>query len=83
MKKLLFALTLATTISNANAVPSYYHTSLPIPETLSQQPIHIHHDRFDRQTYLMGGIMIGIAAVMLVWVITDKYYDPTHYSVQF
>lgn len=78
MKKALFGLALATTIGTANAIPAL-HTTAPVPT----QHVHVHYDHFDRNTYIMGGAIIGIAAVMVVWAITDRYVDPTHYSVQF
>lgn len=78
MKKVLLGLALATTIGTANAIPTL-HTTAPVPT----QHVHVHYDHFDRNTYIMGGAIIGIAAVMVVWAITDRYVDPTHYSVQF
>ena len=78
MKKTLFGLALATTVSTANAIPAL-HTTAPVPT----QHVHVHYDHFDRNTYVLGGAIIGITAVMLVWAITDHYYDPTRFSVQF
>ena len=78
MKKLLFGLTLATVIGTANAIPAY-QVQPPVPT----QHVHVHYNHFDRNTYILGGAMIGVTAVMLIWVLTDRYIDPTHYSVQF
>ena len=78
MKKTLFGLALATTIGTANAIPAL-HTTAPVPT----QHVQVHYDHFDRNTYVLGGAIIGITAVMLVWAITDHYYDPTRFSVQF
>lgn len=76
MKKLLVLLALG--IGSAHAMPTYQITP-PVPT----QHVHVHYDHFDRNTYIMGGAIIGIAAVMVVWAITDYYYDPTRFSVQF
>lgn len=78
MKKLLTAGILASVIGTAAAMPTF-HATAPVPT----QHVHVHYDHFDRNTYIMGGAIIGIAAVMVVWAITDRYIDPTHYSVQF
>lgn len=77
MKTLLAAL-LSFTIGTAYAIPSY-HATPPVPS----QHVHVHYSHFDRNTYVLGGAMLGITAVMLIWVLTDRYVDPTHYSVRF
>ena len=78
MKKLLTAGVLASVIGAAQAMPTYQMTP-PVPS----QHVHVHYDHFDRNTYVLGGAIIGIAAIMVVWAITDHYYDPTRFSVQF
>ena len=76
MKKLLVALALG--VGSAQAMPTL-HATAPVPT----QHVHMHYNHFDRNTYILGGAMIGVTAVMLIWVLTDRYVDPTHYSVQF
>lgn len=78
MKKLIAGITLATVIGRANAMPTY-HITPPVPS----QHIHVHYDHFDRNTYLLGGVIIGLTVGVVVWALTDRYVDPTHYSVQF
>ena len=76
MKKLLVALTIG--IGSAQAMP-YYHANPPVPT----QHVHVHYNHFDRNTYIMGGVMLGLTIGVVIWALTDRYVDPTHYSVQF
>lgn len=78
MKKFIAGLVLSATIGTANAIPAL-HTTAPVPT----QHVHVHYDHFDRNTYLMGGIMLGLTVGVVIWALTDRYVDPTHYSVQF
>ena len=78
MKKTLLGLMLSCFVGVASAMPSYQVTP-PVPT----QHVHVHYNHFDRNSYIIGGAMIGVTAVMLIWVLTDRYVDPTHYSVQF
>lgn len=76
MKKLLVALALG--VGSAQAMPTYV-ANPPVPA----QHVHVHYDHFDRNTYILGGIMLGLTVGVVVWALTDRYVDPTHYSVQF
>ena len=76
MKKLLVLLAIG--IGSAHAMPAYQVTP-PVPA----RHVHVHYDHFDRNTYLMGGIMLGLTVGIVIWALTDRYVDPTHYSVQF
>lgn len=76
MKKLLVLLTLCA--GSAYAVPAY-QVNPPVPT----QHVHLHYDHFDRNTYIIGGVMLGLTIGVVVWALTDRYVDPTHYTVQF
>lgn len=76
MKKLLVLLALG--IGSAHAMPTY-QANPPVPT----QHVHIHYNHFDRNTYIMGGVMLGLTIGVVIWALTDRYVDPTHYSVQF
>ena len=78
MKKIICGLIISGVLGVADAMPSY-HANPPVPS----QHVHVHYDHFDRNAYVLGGAIIGITAVMLVWAITDHYYDPTRFSVEF
>lgn len=78
MKKLIAGVLLSTTIGTASAMPTL-HATAPVPA----QHMHVHYSSFDRNTYMLGGMIIGVTLGVLVWAITDHYTDPTHYSVRF
>lgn len=78
MKKVICGLLMCGYLGMASAMPSY-QVNPPVPS----QHVHVHYDHFDRNTYVLAGAMIGVTAVMLIWVLTDRYVDPTRFSVEF
>ena len=82
MRRLIAGLIISSVIGTANAMATAYnHIPQPTP---APQHVYVHHNSsFDRSSYIIGGAMIGVTAIMLLWVLTDRYVDPTHYSVQF
>ena len=78
MKKIICSLVISGFFGVADAVP-YYQVNPPV----ASHHVHVHYDHFDRNSYIIGGAMLGITVVMLAWVLTDRYVDPTRFSVEF
>lgn len=78
MKKIICSLVISGFFGVADAMPSY-HVNPPVPS----QHIHVHYDHFDRNTYIMGGVMLGLTIGVVIWALTDRYVDPTRFSVEF
>ena len=78
MKKLISTFALSATLTtHAIAMPTFHGTA-PSP-----QYIYVHHNNFDKTTYMIGGAMLGITVGVIIWAITDKYVDPTHITYKF